>query len=139
MLSNRSMPPGTFIPELGYPDVLEAAKWLSTAFGFSERLRIGTHRVQLTFGEGSVVAVQAHVAESASQEKSHRVMVRVNDIDRHFEQAIRSGAIVHAPPTTHPFGERQYTVEDFAGHMWTFSESISDVDPQEWGGERSRP
>jgi uncharacterized glyoxalase superfamily protein PhnB len=84
---------------------------------------------------GSLVAVQAPMVKSASQETSHRVMVRVNEIDQHFEQAVRSGAIVHARPTTHPFGERQYTVEDFAGHMWTFSESISDVDPREWGGE----
>ena len=64
MLHNRSMSPGTFIPELGYPDVLQAAQWLKNAFGFSERLRIGTHRVQLTFGEGSVVAFHAEIPVS---------------------------------------------------------------------------
>jgi uncharacterized glyoxalase superfamily protein PhnB len=38
------------------------------------------------------------------------------------------------PPTDYPYGERQYTVEDFAGHTWTFSQSIADVSPETWGG-----
>ena len=38
------------IPELAYPDVRAAVDWLVRAFGFVERLRIGNHRAQLTFG-----------------------------------------------------------------------------------------
>ena len=45
------MPPGTIIPELVYPDLGEAVAWLCSAFGFSERLRIGSHRCQLRFGD----------------------------------------------------------------------------------------
>jgi uncharacterized glyoxalase superfamily protein PhnB len=37
--------------------------------------------------------------------------------------------------TDHEFGERQYTAEDLAGHHWTFSQALSDVDPASWGGE----
>ena len=29
--------------------------------------------------------------------------------------------------------ERQYSAEDPGGHIWTFSESIADVDPAELG------
>jgi uncharacterized glyoxalase superfamily protein PhnB len=36
---------------------------------------------------------------------------------------------------THMYGERQYTVEDPGGHRWTFSQSVADVDPADWGGE----
>lgn len=32
------------------------------------------------------------------------------------------------------FGERQYGVRDPWGHVWTFSESVADVAPEEWGG-----
>src|SRR5213594_727012 len=39
-----------------------------------------------------------------------------------------------AAPPDYPFGERQYTAEDLGGHTWTFSESIADVAPEEWGG-----
>jgi uncharacterized glyoxalase superfamily protein PhnB len=45
--TNRSIPSATVIPVLIYPDVREAVDWLSAAFGFSERVRIGEdHRSQ---------------------------------------------------------------------------------------------
>jgi uncharacterized glyoxalase superfamily protein PhnB len=37
-------------------------------------------------------------------------------------------------PTDFEYGERQYTAEDLAGHHWTFSETLADVAPEEWGG-----
>lgn len=61
-------------------------------------------------------------------------MVRVDEIDLHFERALASGAKVISAPADHPYGERQYTVEDFAGHVWTFSQTIADVNPEDWGG-----
>jgi len=43
------------IPVLIYPDVREAVAWLSAAFGFVERIRIGEHRrAQLQVGDGAV-------------------------------------------------------------------------------------
>ena len=38
-------------------------------------------------------------------------------------------------PTDYPFGERQYSLKDFVGHIWTFSQTISDEKPESWGGE----
>jgi uncharacterized glyoxalase superfamily protein PhnB len=37
-------------------------------------------------------------------------------------------------PTDFPYGERQYHAEDPFGHRWTFSETIRDAAPEEWGG-----
>lgn len=34
-----------------------------------------------------------------------------------------------------PYGERQYSCLDPAGHAWTFSETVRDTNPAEWGGE----
>ncbi|MCC7241898.1 MAG: nuclear transport factor 2 family protein [Acidobacteria bacterium] len=45
------------------------------------------------------------------------------------------GAAVAGPPATFPFGERQYSAHDLAGHRWTFSQSVADVDPADWGGQ----
>ena len=42
-------------------------------------------------------------------------------------------------PTDFEYGERQYTAEDHAGHQWTFSETLADVAPEEWGGETVLP
>jgi uncharacterized glyoxalase superfamily protein PhnB len=63
------------------------------------------------------------------------VMVRVADIDSHYERAERFGARIVSRPTDYPYGERQYTAEDPGGHQWTFSQTIADVDPETWGGE----
>jgi uncharacterized glyoxalase superfamily protein PhnB len=60
--------------------------------------------------------------------------VRVADVDSHYKHAKKTGARIINPPAEYPYGERQYTVEDIAGHLWTFSETIADVDPDLWGG-----
>jgi uncharacterized glyoxalase superfamily protein PhnB len=130
VIANRSSPAATVIPLLPYVDVPQAAEWLCRAFGFKERLRIGDHRVQLVFGDGAVIVTERGDAGAAA----HTVHVRVEDADRHHEQAVGAGAAILRPPTDHPYGERQYTAEDIGGHRWTFSESIADVDPASWGG-----
>ena len=130
MGANRSMPPGVFIPEIPYTDIIEAADWLCRAFGFRKRLQIGNHRIQLTFGDGSMVAIEGH-----GSERSCSVMVHVEDVDGHCEQAISMGARIINPPQDYPFGERQYTVEDIGGHRWTFTQTIANVDPASWGVE----
>jgi uncharacterized glyoxalase superfamily protein PhnB len=61
-------------------------------------------------------------------------MVRVADVDSHHERARQAGARIVNPPTDYPFGERQYTADDFGGHRWTFTQTIADVDPGGWGG-----
>jgi len=66
-------------------------------------------------------------------------MVRVPNVDRHFERAEKHGAKILQSPADYPFGERQYTAMDFAGHTWTFSQSIADVSPEEWGGTAVTP
>jgi uncharacterized glyoxalase superfamily protein PhnB len=123
---------------LAYPDVNAAADWLCAAFGFRVRLRIGDHRIQLHAGDGSVV-LAAHADSEAfadsGAEALHSVMIRVDIVDGHHQQAAAQGASVLQPPQDYAYGERQYTVADLAGHRWTFSQSIADMDPADWGGE----
>ena len=134
MNSNRSMPLAQVIPELAYPDVIAATNWLTGAFGFSVRLRIGDHRAQLGFGTGAIV-LRAGAAPGPEASASHSVMVRVQDVDAHYARALAAGAKVSGSPTTHPYGERQYAAQDLAGHWWVFSQSVEDVHPSQWGGE----
>jgi uncharacterized glyoxalase superfamily protein PhnB len=141
---NRSMPPGVVIPVHAYPDVREAAGWLCRAFGFVERLRIGGHRAQLSFGDGAVVVTGLPGDPGASPGEDgalfrQSVMVRVADVDSHHEQARRCGARIIGPPADQPYGERQYSAEDPGGHRWTFSQTIADVDPGTWGGVLVQP
>ena len=61
-------------------------------------------------------------------------MVRVDDARGHCERARAAGARILMEPTDFDYGERQYNAEDFAGHRWTFSETLADVAPEAWGG-----
>jgi uncharacterized glyoxalase superfamily protein PhnB len=130
MLKNRSVPRCTVIPVLYCPDPGAAADWLGKAFGFKIRLRIGNHRIQMKAGDGCFIVAEG----TAATDHSHLTMVRVEDAHAHSEHARRNGATITAPPTDHVYGERQYNAMDFAGHRWTFTQSIADVNPRDWGG-----
>jgi uncharacterized glyoxalase superfamily protein PhnB len=65
----------------------------------------------------------------------HSIMVRVRDADAHCVRAKAAGAKVLAEPVTHVYGERQYSAQDLVQRIWTFSQSLKDVDPATWGGE----
>jgi uncharacterized glyoxalase superfamily protein PhnB len=135
MLSNRSIPSATVIPVIAYPDVNRAAARLCDAFGFSVRMRIGSHRVQLNVGAGAVVVREMRPNEAdAGLGMGHSIMIRVEDADAHCKRAREHGARITQEPVTHPYGERQYNAVDFAGYAWTFSQSVADVHPDDWGG-----
>lgn len=134
---NRSIPQASVIPVLIYPDVRAAVAWLSAAFGFIERVRIGEdHRSQLSFGDGAVIVgdVRHDRRPPRPGEITHSVMVRVEDAQAHCERARKHGAQIVMEPSDFEYGERQYTAEDLAGHQWTFSQTLADVAPEQWGG-----
>jgi uncharacterized glyoxalase superfamily protein PhnB len=137
MRTNRSIPSAVVIPVLIYPDVQEAVAWLSAAFGFVERLRIGdNHRSQLSVGDGAVIVadVRHDRRPPRAGEVTHTVLVRVEDADAHCARAREHGARILMEPTDFEYGERQYAAADPAGHEWTFSQTLDDVDPKTWGG-----
>ncbi len=138
MKPNRSIPSAAVIPVLIYPDVREAVAWLSAAFGFEERLQIGeSHRSQLRFGDGALIVADVRDDRRPPRpgEVTDSVLVRVDDAAAHCERARAQGARILMEPTDFEYGERQYAAEDFAGHQWTFSETLDDVDPATWGGK----
>lgn len=131
MISNRSMPRATVIPELTYPHIGEAILWLSNAFGFTIRIRMGDHRAQLNVGDtGAIVLTQPDHGVSPHCS----IMIRVENVDAHYARARSHGVKILREPQDYPYGERQYNAEDFAGHHWCFSQSIADIDPTVWGG-----
>jgi uncharacterized glyoxalase superfamily protein PhnB len=137
MKPNRSIPSAQVIPVLVYPDVREAVAWLGTAFGFVERLQIGeSHRSQLQVGNGAVIAADVRHDRRPPRpgEVTHSVVVRVDDVDAHCARAREHGARILMEPTDFEYGERQYAAADPAGHEWTFSQTLDDVDPATWGG-----
>jgi uncharacterized glyoxalase superfamily protein PhnB len=136
--ANRSIPTATVVPVLIYADVRGAVAWLSAAFGFTERVRIGEdHRAQLQFGDGAVIVADVRHGRRPPQPgaPTHSVLVRVDDARAHCEHAREHGAEILMEPTDFEYGERQYAARDPEGHEWTFSETLADVAPEEWGGQ----
>jgi len=139
MVVNRSAPRASVVPVLVYEDVGAALDWLCATFGFKERLRVATPagalHAQLDVAEGAIMLGRqgAEFRPPRPSEVSQYVSVHVEDVDAHFERCREHGARILKPPANMPFGERQYTVEDPGGHRWTFSQSIADVAPEEWG------
>jgi uncharacterized glyoxalase superfamily protein PhnB len=65
---------------------------------------------------------------------THVVKVRVPDVDAAFGRARDFGARVLEEPTTWEYGERSCLLEDLGGHRWELTQTMRDVEPEEWGG-----
>jgi uncharacterized glyoxalase superfamily protein PhnB len=143
VLTNRSAPPATVTPVLIYPDVRAAVAWLESAFGFQERVRIGeAHRAQLRVGsDGAIVVgdVRADQAPPTEGLVTHLIKVRVADVDGAFARARDFGTRVLQEPTTYEYGERSCVLEDVGGHRWELTQTVRDVEPEEWGGTAIGP
>ena len=143
MLTNRSAPPATVTPVLIYPDVRAAVAWLEGAFGFGERVQIGeAHRAQMRVGsDGAIVVADVRAAQVAPSDGrvTHLVKVRVPGVDAAFARARDFGARVLEEPRTWEYGERSCVLEDLAGHRWELTQTVRDVEPEEWGGVTVAP
>lgn len=145
MIANRSAPKATVVPILVYEDVAAALEFLTRAFGFKERLRAEyggsiTH-AQMDVGECSIMIGKQGGPFRAPPDPStvsQYATVHVENVDAHFANAKAAGATILKEPQDMPFGVRQYTVKDIAGHWWTFSENVRDVAPEEWGARLAR-
>ena len=133
------------VPLLCYQDTKLAIEWLCRVFGFREALRWGpseTPDAQLETGQGAILVRRARGPDGLTgrclrpplaDEASHGVLVAVGDVDGHYQRATAEGARLQRELQTYPgIGERQYSALDLDGHLWTFSQSVADVDPRDW-------
>ena len=139
MKRNRAVPPATVVPVLSYPDVRAAVAFLTAAFGFAERTRIGEdHRAQMAIGDDGAVIVAGARNDRRPPSPggcSHAIRIRVGDVEAAFARAREHGAVVIEEPVDRPYGERDCTLEDPAGHRWQLAETVADVAPEDVGCE----
>jgi uncharacterized glyoxalase superfamily protein PhnB len=138
------------VPMLDYADGPAAMDWLAKAFGFVERTRWLDDDGRLSHGEmlaaggaaggasgGLIMMATAspayegpkqhreHCARAAAWQENPYVvdglMVKVDDVDAHYERAKQAGARILSPPEDAPYG-RLYRVEDLEGHRWMFQQ-----------------
>jgi PhnB protein len=129
---------------LTVPDVRAAVLWYGDVFGFVEHVRIGEgHRSQLGLpAEPAAELVVAEVRPGRrlpSEGRSHQLMLKVADATAVVEAAVSRGATLVDPPHDWEYGERQATVNDPFGHQWVINQTLTDVRPEQWGGQTVTP
>ncbi|MBD8057602.1 VOC family protein [Cellulomonas sp. JH27-2] len=144
MLTNRSAPHARIAPVLTVADVRAAVAWYCDVLGFVEHVRIGDHhRAQLGLPDGPaaemVVAEVRPGRRLPQDERSHQLMLKVDDVTAVVTAIVARGGEMVEPPHDWEYGERQSTVNDPFGHQWVLNQTLADVAPEDWGGESVTP
>ena len=133
----------TETPEQNNPDERATETKHETANSFEERVRSGdAHRAQMRVGEDGAIVIAdvgGQRVAPADDRTSHLIKVRVPDVDSAWARACGRGARVVEDLTTWEYGERSGVVEDLGGHRWELTQTVRDVEPEEWGGTTVAP
>lgn len=129
-------------PYLLYEDVEAALRFLSSAFGFTERevetirdtdgrvihsaMEIGTASILMGYPGGD------YKNPTRLGGVTQNVYVYVSDIDQHFKNASEAGAVIVSELEDTFYGDRRYGVSDLEGHLWYFAMKLRDVPAEEW-------
>ena len=127
-------PPGytRVCPYLLYEDARAAVEYLTTTFGFVQRLAqtgaAGRMHTELVLGDdGLVMLGQAGESFSSPRRRdaypSVLVHFYVDDVESLHQQATAAGADVTELETA-PVGDRRFTATDPEGQVWVFAQRL---------------
>lgn len=121
-----------------YEDVAGALDWLARAFGFRE------YGTRMLGPDGKVNHAAMEVGDSLIMmgcpgpdyknpkrlgHVTQNLYVRVDDVDKHFEQAKTAGAVILEEPEDMFYGDRRYGAADPEGHHWYFAQPVREAAP----------
>ena len=128
---------------ISYLDAMAAYRWLEKAFGFEPYMLIVDEagnlvHSEMTFGNGLIMVGTEWDADHKSPKSiggANTQSVHVDlteDIDAHCERARAAGAEIIAEPADQFYGDRTYRARDLEGHIWTFGQTVKEMQPHEW-------
>lgn len=138
MLFNRSAPHDRIVPVLVVSDVRAAVAWYAKVFGFVEHVQIGEgHRAQLGLGAAELIVAEVRPGgrRLPREDRSHQIMLKVEDAAATVETAVAAGAKLVDKLNDWEYGERQAMIDDVFGHQWVLTQTLVDTAPEEWGGK----
>jgi PhnB protein len=126
-------------PYLYYKDSAAALDFLTTAFGFTEKIRMpdeagGVSHAEIELGDGVVMFGSPGKGYKNPKElgvATQNVYVYVDDVDAHYEHAKAAGAEIVREPEDQFYGDRSYGATDPEGHEWYFATHVREVSPEE--------
>lgn len=129
-----------------YRDAGAMIDWLCAAFGFEIRLKIEgeggrIEHSELTYGDDGMVMVGSErlgadikfgtqmLSPLTAAGNTQSLLLYVDDVDAHCEQARKLGAAIVDEPSVHDYGEeywsdRSYGARDPEGHFWWFTQRL---------------
>jgi uncharacterized glyoxalase superfamily protein PhnB len=123
----------TITPYLYYEDVDAALKWLAKAFGFKRHgtaMKDGkgkTSHAAMKFGDGVIMMGMPpgkYKNPRRLGQATQSLYVMVDDADKHFARARKTGEKILQEPEDTEYGHRRYGIEDPEGHQWYFAHEL---------------
>ena len=120
-------------PYLYYEDVGRALKFLAKAFGFRKYGaqargpdgKINHAAVKL---DGGMIMMGRPAPGYRNPKRlgqaTQTLYVNVRGVDKHFQRALKAGAVILEKPTDTGYGHRRYRAADPEGHEWCFAQAI---------------
>ncbi len=129
-----------------YRDAAAALKWLEAAFGFETTLLIEDAdgklaHSQMVYGDSVVMVGNEWTSEHRSPASIDGLMTQTvhidlaegdGTVDDHCARARAAGAVIIVEPETQFYGDRTYRCKDPEGHIWTVSQTVEVMTPEEW-------
>ncbi|MEO3788069.1 VOC family protein [Actinocorallia sp. B10E7] len=107
-------------PIVPYRDLRGALTFLCDAFGFTSHAQIEDSAGVIQHAElaldGGIIMPTSAVDPAAMW-----LCVRVDDLEAHYDRAVEAGARIVEELHDTPYGSRDYSALDPAGHRWTFT------------------
>ena len=128
-------------PYLAIDGAAAAIDFYKKAFGATERMRMpgpegGIGHAEIAIEGGLIMLADEYPPMNFRSPKTiggSPVMIHmyVSDVDAFFKRAKDAGTEVLREPTTQFYGDRQCSIRDPFGHVWSFATHVEDVSEEE--------
>jgi PhnB protein len=128
-------------PYLAISGAADAIEFYKSAFGATERMRMGGPEGKIGHAEievegGLIMLADEYEPMSFRSPKTiggSPVMIHlyVKDVDAFFARATAAGAEALRPPTDQFYGDRSCALKDPFGHTWSVATHVEDVSREE--------
>jgi PhnB protein len=131
----------TATPYLIVNGAAKAIDWYKNVFGTKEEMRFPTPdgkiaHAEIKIGDSHIMLADEYSEMGYRSPLAHggtpvSIMLYVEDVDAVFNKAVAHGAQVKQDLKDQFYGDRNGTIADPFGHVWTIATHVEDVTPEE--------